>query len=93
MIVGVKRQVDKLSEITKLLLLVMTAVIIVFFVSFLGFVIDAFIYRTDAYKEYKVILKEERNFMNEEIKIRDDKIKDIELRIELLETEMVNKSL
>jgi len=91
--VKVLGQVDHLSRQNKFLFILMTAVVIVLFASFLGFAIDAFIYRTEAYKEHKTILKEERSFINEEIEIRNNKIKEIESRIEFLEEKNVSKEI
>jgi len=49
---GLIVKVEKLEQESKIIKWLMMGVIIVFFVSFLAFVIDAFLYRADAYKEF-----------------------------------------
>ncbi|MBU0569379.1 hypothetical protein KKB40_01190 [Patescibacteria group bacterium] len=74
--VGVK--VEGLEKESKFIKTLMTAVIIVFFISFLTFVIDAFLYRTDAYREFTQIVESNRKFIKEETAERETIVKDIE---------------
>lgn len=74
-------RLERESEIIRVLTI---GVIVVFFVSFLGFVIDAFLYRADAYKEFNRTLDAQYQFIKEETSERKAILEDLESVKEVL---------